>query len=160
MADDEIEEKLRSLSPMQLSDLLGRLSGSDTLTNSQRQEFLELQARLKEEAKQRNEEVKHLLKEKGPQMLELIRESLRDDGLTTEQREKLERTASLLAGYQMSFWLPTTPLRKVLMVLFVVIGILGTFKWSPWFALFILLSCSFSPRVVGEVLLFIGKLSK
>lgn len=160
MTDDEIEEKLRSLSPTQLSDLLGKLLGSDALTNKQRQDLLELQATLKEEAKQRNKAVKNLLREKGPQMLELIHKSLRDDSLTTEQREKLERTASMLAGYQMSFWLPTTLGRKVLMFLFLAIGVIGVFQWSPWLGLFILLGCSFSPRIVGEILFFIGKLSK
>ena len=34
---------------------------------------------------------KHLLKEKGHQMLELISESLRKDSLTPEQRQKLEK---------------------------------------------------------------------
>jgi hypothetical protein len=160
MTDDEIEEKLRSLSPTELSELLGKLSGSDTLTNKQKQEFLELQAGLKEEAKQRDEAAKHLLKEKGHQMLELIHESLRDDSLTTEQRQELERTASMLAGYQMSFWLPTSMIRRILMVLFLAVGVIGAFQWNPWFGLFILLGCSFSPRIVGEVLSFIGKLSR
>ena len=72
MTDDEIEEKLRNLSPTQLSGLLGKLSGSDALSNKQRQELLELQAGLKEETKRRDEAAKHLLREKGPQMLELI----------------------------------------------------------------------------------------
>jgi hypothetical protein len=156
MTDDEVEKKLRSLSPTQLSELLGELSGSDTLTNKQRQEFLELQAGIKEEAKQRDEAAKHLLREKGRQMLELIQESLRDNSLTTEQRQELERTASMLAGYQMSFWLPTTMIRKVLMFLFLAVGIIGAFRWNPWFGLFILLGCSFSPRIVGEFLCFIG----
>jgi len=156
MTDDEIEEKLRSLSPMQLSELLGKLSGSDTLTRKQQQEFLELQTRLKEEAKQRDEATKHLLKEKGRQMLELIHESPRDDTLTTDQRQELERTASMLAGYQASFWLPPTLGRKVLMVLFLAVGIIGFFQWSPWLGLFILVGCSFSPRIVGEVSYFIG----
>lgn len=160
MTDDEMEEKLRSLSPTQLSELLGKLSGSDTLTNKQQQEFLELQAGLKEETKQRDEAAKRLLREKGRQMLEVIHESLRDDSLTTEQRQQLERTESMLAGYQMSFWLPTTMIRKVLMALFLAVGVIGAFQWNPWFGLFILLSCSFSPRIVGEVLYFIGKLSK
>lgn len=160
MTDDEIEEKLRGLSPTQLSELLGKLSRSDTLTNKQKQELLELQVRLKEEAKQRDEAAKHLLREKGRQMLELIQESLRNNSLTIEQRQELERTASMLAGYQMSFWFPTTMIRKVLMVLFLAVGVIGAFQWSPWFGLFILLGCSFSPRIVGEVLSFIGQLSK
>jgi hypothetical protein len=160
MTDDEIEEKLRGLSPTRLSGLLGELSNSDALSNKQRQELLELQATLKEEAKQRNEAAKNLLKGKGPQMLELIHKSLRDDSVTTEQRQELERTASMLAGYQMSFWLPTTLGRKVLMVFFLAIGVIGVFQWSSWFGFFILLACSFSPRIVGEVLSFIGKISK
>lgn len=160
MTDDEIEEKLRSLSPTQLSGLLGKLSESDALTNGQRQELLELQAPLKEEAKQRDETVKHLLREKGPQILELIQESLRDDGLTAEQRQQLERTASMLAGYQMSFWLPTDLIRRVLMFLFLTVGVIGGLLWSPWCWLFVLLGCSFSPRIVGEVAFLIGKFSK
>ena len=102
---------------------------------------------------------KDFLREKGPQVLEQIRESLRNDSLTPEERQKLETTASMLAGRIMSFWLPTTPLRKVFMFLFLIIGTLGTVWWSPWFALLMLLGCSFSPRISAEVLRFIGKLS-
>ena len=108
---------------------------------------------------QRNDVVKDLLQE-GPQVLELIHKSLKDDNLTPEQRQQLEKTAAMLAGYQMSFWLPTTLGRKVLMFLFLALGVFGVFLWSPWFALFILLGCSFSPRLVGEVSIFIGKLNK
>jgi len=160
MTDDEIEEKLRGLSPAQLSEVIEALLRGDTLTNGQRREFLELQPTLKEEAKQHNEAAKHLLIEKGPQILKLIHESLKGDSLTSEERRELERTASMLAGYQMSFWLPTTLIRKVLMFLFLAVGVIGAFQWSPWLGLFILLSFSFSPRIVGEVLSFIGKLSK
>lgn len=108
---------------------------------------------------QRNDAAKDLLQEKGPQALELIHKSLNDDNLTPEQRQRLEKTAAMLAGYQMSFWLPTTLDRKVLMFLFLALGVFGVL-WSPWFAIFILLCCSFSPRVVGEVSFFIGNLSK
>jgi hypothetical protein len=66
----------------------------------------------------------------------------------------------MLTGYQFAFWLPTTLFRKALMFLFLVIGVVGAFQWSPWFALFILLGCSFSPRTVGEASVFVGKLSK
>jgi len=160
MTDDEIEEKLRNLSPTQLSGLLGKLPGSAALTNKQQQEFLELQAPLKEEAKQREKATKHVLREKGPQMLKLIQESLKGDSLTSEERGKLENTASMLGGYQMSFWLPPTIVGKVLMFLFLVIGVVGAFQLSPWFGLFVFLGCPFSPRIVGEVLFFVGKLSK
>jgi len=156
MTDNEIEEKLRSLSPEQLSGLLQKLSRIDALTNDQRQDLLELQAMLKEEARPQNEAAKHLLREKGPQMLELIHESLKDDTLTSEQRRELDRTASMLAGYQMSFWLPTTLIRKVLMFMFLAVGVIGAFQWSLWFGLFIILGCSFSPRIVGEILHFVG----
>ena len=115
---------------------------------------------LKEETKQQNEAAKHLLMEKGPQMLQLIHESLKRESLTSEEWREMERTASMLASYQASFWLPTTLVRKVLMFLFLVIGVIGAFRWSPWFGLFTFLGCSFSPRIVGEVLVFIGKLNK
>jgi hypothetical protein len=36
-------------------------------------------------------------------MLELISESLGEDSLTSEQRQELARTASMLAGYRLSF---------------------------------------------------------
>jgi hypothetical protein len=112
MTDDEIEEKLRSLSPTQLSDLLGKLFGGDALTNKQRQELLELQTTLNEEAKRRNEVAKNLLREKGPQILELIHQSLRDDSLTTEQRRELVwcRRSSL----HKSFVIPASKAEPVL----------------------------------------------
>jgi hypothetical protein len=160
MTTDEIEEKLRGLSPAQLSRAIEELLRGETLTNGQRREFLELQPMLKEDAEQQNEAAKRLLIERGPQMLELIHESLKSDSLTSEEQRELERAASMLAGYQMSFWLPTTLIRKILMFLFMTVGIIGVFQWSPWLGLFILLGCSFSPRIVGEVLSFIGKFSK
>ncbi len=163
MNDDEIEEKLRGLSLTQLSGLMEELLQSDasnTLTNKQRQEFIELQAMLEKEATHQKRALNHTLREKGPQILELISKSLRDYRLTSEQRQKLERTLPMLAGYLMHFWLPKGLVRKVFMFLFLVIGVVGAFQLSPWFGLLVFLGCSFSPRISGEVLYFIGKLSK
>jgi hypothetical protein len=160
MTDDEIEEKLRNLSPTQLLGVIEELLRGDTLTNGQRQELLELQPMLKEEAKQREVAAKNLLREKGPQILESIKQQLRGNSLTTETREKLERGAAMLAGYMMRDWLPPTLWRKVLMFLALAVGVIGGYQWSPWLGLFMLLGCSCSPRVVGEVANFIGKLSK
>lgn len=160
MTDAEIEEKLRSLSPTQLSNLLGRLSGNNALSNNRRQELLELQGNIEKEIKERDVIAKSSLREKGPQILELIHKSLREDNLTIEERKQLEKTASMLAGYQMSFWLPLTLIGKLLMFLCLIVGIIGFFQWSPWLGLFIPFACSFSPRIVGEALFFIGKLNK
>lgn len=110
--------------------------------------------------KPREDASERLLKEKGPQMLEMIRQSLREDNLTSKERQELEKTASMLAGYQLSFWLPTTITRKALMFLFLIIGVFGTLWWSPWFALLVVFGCLFSPRIVGELSVFIGRLSK
>ena len=115
---------------------------------------------LKERSSQREEAARHVLNEKGPHMLELIRAELRAGNLTNEQRQDLERSASEIAGYLARFWLPPTLWRKIIMFLSLGIGFLGTILWSPWFALLILNSCLFSPRIVGEVAFFIGKFSK
>lgn len=88
---------------MQRSGLPGKLLGSDALTNKQRQDLFEIQAPLKQDAKHGEEAGNHFLREKGPQMLELISESLGEDSLTSEQRQELARTASMLAGYRLSF---------------------------------------------------------
>ena len=128
---DEIEEKLKGLSPAKILGVIEELLHGDTLTEKQRRELLELRRMIEEEIRQQNEAA-HVLSEKGPQMLKMLHESLKRNNLTEEERRDLERTVSTLAGYQMSFWLPTTLLRKILMFLFLVIGIFGIFQWSPW----------------------------
>jgi hypothetical protein len=115
---------------------------------------------LKEDAKQGEKAARRVLNEKGPQTLELIREALQEDHLTNEQRQDLERSASEIAGYLARSWLPQALWRKVIMSLSLGIGILGTLLWSPWFVLLVLHGGLFSPRIVGEVSVVIGKLSK
>lgn len=74
--------------------------------------------------------------------------------------ENIKETLAMLAGYQASFWLPSGIVRKVLLFSFFAIGIVGTISFNWWFLIFVAISCCFSPRIIGESLLFIGKIKK
>jgi hypothetical protein len=157
---DEIEEKLRQLKPEQLLKLIQELSRSVTLTDERRQELREISVLLIDEIKRSKEGADHLLKGKGREIVELINQLCKDNAFLPEkQRQELDRVASMIAGYLMRPWLPGGLTRKVLMFLLLIIGLIGALKWSLWFGLLIIFAATFSPRLVGESLLFIGTLS-
>ncbi len=156
---DEIEEKLKHLKPKQLLKLITQeLSKGATLTDKTRQELQEISLLLIDEIKQ-NKEAAGLLKEKGGQMLQIINQLRQDNTLTDEQREELDIAAAGIAGYLMSDWLPKGLIRKILMFLFLIVGIIGVVKSSLWFGLLVIFAATFSPRIVGEALNFIATLS-
>jgi hypothetical protein len=158
MSDNEIEEKLRRLTPKQLLELTEELSRSDSLADDRRHELREVSLRLMDEIRQNGKAAENLLREKGRQLLDLADRLRKDDTLTYEQRQEFDRIASMIAGYLMSSWLPRTLIRKILMFLFLAVGFIGVVQWSLWFGLFIILGAAGSPRIVGEVLYFIGTL--
>lgn len=160
MSNNEIEVKLRRLTPKQLLELIQKLSRSDSLTNERRHELREVSLMLMDEIRQSEEAAEHLLREKGRHLVEIAHQLSKNDILTYEQRQEWDRVAAMIAGYLCSFWLPSDSLRRILMFLFLAIGVIGTLQWSLWFGLFIILGCTFSPRIVGEVLSFKGTLSK
>ena len=155
--DDKLKEKLSSLSARELYDFLADQSQNESLTNKEKKTLLEIKAELKQDFKKRDKEANRILKEEGPQMLKLISESLKDGNyLTTEERQQLEITSAKIAGYLTSFWLPSSLISKVFMVLLLAVGVIGVLLYKPWFWMFIILGCLFSPKIIGSVAAYIG----
>jgi hypothetical protein len=156
---DEIEEKLKQLKPEQLLKIIQELSKGATFKDETRQELREIVLLLIDEIKQNKEAADLLLKEKGGQMLQIINLLRQDKTLTDEQREELDRVAAGIAGYLMSDWLPEGLTRKIVMFLFLTVGIAGVVKSSLWFGLLVIFAATFSPRIVAEVLNIVATLS-
>lgn len=64
-----------------------------------------------------------------------------------------------LAAYALSFWLPHDWFRRFLMALTFGVGFLKVWD-NPWYFLLILFSLMFSPRIVGEVARFLGRIHR
>jgi hypothetical protein len=63
------------------------------------------------------------------------------------------------AGNSLSSWLPIGFARKIIFLLLLIATFLGLFLEPQWYQLVLLLIAAImSPRVVGEVAYFIGKL--
>lgn len=157
---DEIEEKIKHLKPKQLLKIIQESLKGDSLKDETRQELWEISLLLIDEIKQNKEAADLLLKEKGGQMLQIINQLRQDNTLADEQREELDSAAAAIAGYLMSDWLPEGLIRKILMFLFLIVGMIGVVKSSLWFGLLVIFAATFSPRIVGEALNFIATLSR
>lgn len=89
---------------------------------------------------------------------EVIAHSLKNDDLSTEEREKLETTLAQMSGYLCSPWLPVGIGRKIIMMVLLVIGIYGIIIDKQIIAVCWLLIPLFSPRLMGEALRIVGKI--
>ena len=74
-------------------------------------------------------------------------------------KENMRGVRDQLAGYQLSFWLPRGYIRKALMFLFVTVAVIGAVRFSSFWLLFLVLAPAFSPRVVGEAAILLGRLT-
>ena len=72
-------------------------------------------------------------------------------------KERLAIAQDMLAGYSLSFWLPGG-WRNIIMLVIVLLAVLGgvLVNWYWWFLL--LLATIFSPRLMGELMFFLGSL--
>ena len=84
------------------------------------------------------------------------------DAQEVAYREAMEAIAiarASLAGHAMSKWFPSTFSRKILMAIFLIIG-LSAFKNNNYYLLIsFVIASAFSPRCVGEVAFFVGRVS-
>lgn len=66
-----------------------------------------------------------------------------------------------MAGYLLSSWLPRDATREIIMVIIALVAIVGGFIYGQkLFYLLLLILPFFSPRIVGEVAMFLGRISK
>lgn len=87
------------------------------------------------------------------------------DSLKVEYRSDPEILAILntfeqqVAGLRLSKWLPKGLARKTAMVLLIVLSLVGmTYFHTAYWLMLLLLVPMFSPRCVGETLMFLGRL--
>ena len=73
-------------------------------------------------------------------------------------KDRLATVEAMLAGYQLSFWLPGG-WRNIIMLVIVVFAVLGGVLVHWYWGFLLLLATIFSPRLVGEVAFFLGSLS-
>jgi len=78
--------------------------------------------------------------------------------LTEEQQEEFPKLKASLAGVLMSSWLPADFGRKTIMLVIFLVAVLGAFIANGKFLLLLLLLPLFSPRMMGELMVFIGRM--
>jgi hypothetical protein len=87
-----------------------------------------------------------------------VTQMLRDESLTPEQREELQRHAYALAGELLRPWLPTSWWNIAAMIAIFAFGleraIVGNFEAMAWW----IVLPAFSPRVAGEAAFVFGRL--
>ncbi|MBT6329469.1 MAG: hypothetical protein HOJ34_06765 [Kordiimonadaceae bacterium] len=99
-------------------------------------------------------------KEDVRKTLNAVHKMLQDETLTSEQRKEFEAQAALLSGTIMSGWLPYGIKRRLLMAGIIILGIYGLFVENYQVFVWWLLLPAFSPRIVGEITLFYGQITR
>lgn len=91
-------------------------------------------------------------------VLEKITQALKEGNLSEDEKLNLELSKTQLSGQLLSIWWPFDWTRRSIMVALFLVGLYGLiqgnthFLWA-WPALVL-----FSPRMVGEISFFIGKI--
>ena len=98
--------------------------------------------------------------EEAVKTLKEINEILQDETLTSEQRKEFEALAASLSGVLLSSWLPYGTSRRLLMVGIIILGIYGLFVENYQIFVWWLLLPAFSPRIVGEITLLYGQITR
>ncbi|MFP5350276.1 MAG: hypothetical protein ACLGHO_10600 [Gammaproteobacteria bacterium] len=98
--------------------------------------------------------------EKAKKQSEEIAKLLEEGSLTAEERQKLETLQAQLAGVLSRPWLPFGWTRRLIMVVLFLVGAYGLAEGNGYFLLAWLLLLLFSPRVVGEFNVVLGKVSR
>ncbi|MEK7584817.1 MAG: hypothetical protein AAB490_06250 [Patescibacteria group bacterium] len=80
--------------------------------------------------------------------------------LSPEERQKLEQSKSALAGAMLSSWLPADGVRRAIMLVLLIIGLYGFIHGKLALLVFWLILLLFSPRIVGEVVMLLGRISR
>jgi len=96
--------------------------------------------------------------EEAEKIQEIINRELASESLTPEQRRELELHSARLAGFLCSHWLPLDWTRRLIMAAIFIFGIQQAWVGNRQAMLLWLLLPLFSPRIVGEVFHFIGRL--
>ena len=88
-----------------------------------------------------------------------IQHQLDTQPLTAEKRKELERHAAALAGVLLHPWLPVDSVRRLIMLGVVLLGLQQAWVGNYQAMALWLLLPFFSPRIVGEVTHFCGRIA-
>jgi hypothetical protein len=84
-----------------------------------------------------------------------------DDGtIKGEARINAERTIAEASGFLLSFWLPVGWGRRIIMLVLIFVGFYGLFIGKTILVISWAIAVLFSPRIVGEVAYFFGRLTR
>ena len=97
-------------------------------------------------------ELKNTLKE--------VTDALGDETLSLEDRQELENHKASLSGALLSPILPTGKVRMFIMFSCFVLGTSAFYTDYEFLVWFLLIGCSFSPRLVGEVAMLVGRFQR
>jgi hypothetical protein len=92
--------------------------------------------------------------------IKVLQKAIQDGTLQGEDRIKAERTVDMAAGRLLSVWFPVGWGRKVIMLVLVLFGFYGLIIEKPLFLICWVIAVMFSPRIVGEVSFFLGKITR
>ena len=104
------------------------------------------------------DESKHQQLQKMFDATKKILDNKESSGLSEENIKELEHTLAAISGALLSSWLPRGIVRKLLLFFFLLIGIFGSLFYSYYFLISFVIAGMFSPRVVGEAAIFIGRM--
>lgn len=92
------------------------------------------------------------------QQYETVKKIMEHPEITDEMEKVSPGIKSKMAGYLLSPWLPISWTRRIIMVIIIIVAIFRI-SISLWFLLLFLLPL-FSPRIVGEIVRFFGKINR
>ena len=103
-------------------------------------------------SKQEQLELKNTLKE--------VTDALDDETLSLEDRQELENHQASLSGALLSPILPTGVVRILIMLSCFVLGVSAFYTEYEFLFWFLLIGCSFSPRLVGTLAFLFGRFQR
>ncbi len=78
--------------------------------------------------------------------------------LSEKEKEPFQKINAQLAGVLLSSWLPRDWGRKIIMLIILLLAVFGALKIDVLFLLLLLILPIFSPRMMGGLIMFIGRI--
>ncbi len=96
--------------------------------------------------------------DQAQKLFEVLSKLEKTGTLTGEQQKEFSDLKAKLAGVLLSSWLPMDSRRKYIMLIIFFVAICGTLAGIPRFLFLLLILPLFSPRMMGEVVMFFGRI--
>lgn len=87
-----------------------------------------------------------------------VNAALADETLTADLRERLQISAAALSGQLLSIWLPMSNTRRAIMFVLFLLGLRAFVNNNDIYIIYFIATALFSPRIVGTVTYYIGRL--